>query len=118
MAKRMLWLVLAGALAGCSIERTTRVETCEGSWSPADIEFPPGSSLSIENPKTRERTAVDVAEDGRVHAERANGGRVEGVDADSYAALRRDHPEVIAALRECRIEWSIHSVVTTEVRRD
>ena len=118
MAKRMVWLVLAGALAGCSTERTTREATYEGFWSPADIELPPCSSLSVENPTTRERVAVDVAEDGRVHAERANGERVEVVDADSFEALKRDHPEVIAALRECRIEWSIHTEVTTVIRRD
>jgi hypothetical protein len=113
----MTWVVLAAALAGCSIERTTRVENHVGSWSPGDIDLFPGVSLSIENPTTHERIAVDVAEDGRVHAERAKGDRVDVVDADSYAALKRDHPEVVAALRECRIEWRIHWEVT-EVRRD
>ena len=118
MVKRMEWLVLAGVLAGCSIERTTREATFVGSWSPADLEPIPGSSLSVENATTRERVAVDVAEDGRVHAERANGDRVESVDADSFEALKRDHPEVVDALRACRIEWRFHSEFTTEIRRD
>ena len=118
MAKRVEWLVLAGVLAGCSIERTTREATFVGSWSPADLELIPGSSLSVENAATREGVAVDVAEDGRVHAERANGDRVEIVDADSFLALKRDHPEVVAALREFRIDWRVHSEFTTEVRRD
>lgn len=118
MKKRMPWLVLVGALIGCSTDRTTREANYEGSWSPADIELGPGSSLSVENPTTHERVAVDVADDGRVHAERTTGGKVDEVDAESFDALKRDHPEFVDALRAFRVEWRFHSEFTTEVRVD
>ena len=121
MTTRMKWLALAGvagALSGCSTERTTRESHGEGSWSPADFELLPGSSLSLENATTHERVAIEVADDGRVHAERASGSRVDTVDADSFEALKRDHPEFIDALRAFRIDWRFHAELTMEVRGD
>ncbi len=121
MTMRMRWLVVAGvagALSGCSTERTTRETTFEGTWSPADVELLPGSSLTLENATTHERVAFEVADDGRVHAERATGSRVDAVDADSFEALKRDHPEFIDALRAFRIDYRFHAELTTEVRGD
>jgi hypothetical protein len=121
MTTRMKWLALAGvagALSGCSTERTTRESNYEGSWSPADFELLPGSSLSLENETTHERVAIDVADDGRVHAERATGGRIDAVDADSFEALKRDHPEFVDALRAFRIDYRLHAEFTMAVERD
>jgi len=125
MANRKPWftsgavgLALASVLGACSTDRATRETSFEGSWSPADVELFPGCSLSIENPTTRERVAIEVAEDGRVHAERTTDGRSESVDADSYEALRRDHPEFVDALRALRIDYRFHAKLATEVRGD
>jgi hypothetical protein len=121
MTTRMQWLALAGvagALSGCSTERTTRESHGEGSWSPADVELFPGSSLILENATTHERVAIEVADDGRVHAERATGSRVDTVDADSFEALKRDHPEFVDALREFRVDYRFRWELTTEVRGD
>jgi hypothetical protein len=124
MANRKPWsgsgafgLALASVLCGCSADRTTRETTFEGSWSPADVDLFPGCSLSIENPTTRERVAIEVAEDGRVHAERSTGGRTVAVDAESFEALRRDHPEFVDALRAVRIDYRFHAQFTTAVER-
>ena len=108
MTTRMRWLALAGVagvLSGCSTGRTTSESNGEGSWSAADVELGPGSSLTVENATTHERVAIAVADDGRVHAERATGGRVDAVDADSFEALKRDHPEFVDALRAFRIDY-------------
>jgi len=121
MTTRMKWLVLAGvagALSGCSTERTTRESNYEGSWSPADVELCPGSSLTLENATTHERVAIDVADDGHVQAERATGSRVDAVDADSFEALKRDHPEFVDALRAFRIDYRFRWELSTEVRDD
>jgi hypothetical protein len=121
MTTRMKWLALAGVagvLSGCSTERTTRESHGEGSWSPADFELLPGSSLSLENATTHERVAIEVADDGRVHAERATGGRLDTVDADSFEALKRDHPEFVDALRAFRIDYRFRWELTTEVGGD
>jgi hypothetical protein len=89
-----------------------------GAFGLALASVPGGCSLSIENPTTRERVAIEVAEDGRVHAERTTGGRTESVDADSYEALRRDHPEFVDALRALRIDYRFHAKLATEARGD
>ena len=116
MAKRMLWLVLAGALSGCSTDRTVRESTYEGSWSPAELALFPGCLLSIENEATRARVAVEVAADGRVHAERTRGGRADLVEAESAEALKREHPEIVDALRAFRIDYRIATSFTTVTR--
>jgi hypothetical protein len=121
MTTRMKWLALAGVtgvLSGCSTERTTRESNFEGSWSPADVELFPGSSITLENATTHERVAIEVADDGRVHAERATGSWVDAVDADSFEALKRDHPEFIDALRAFRIDYRFHAEFTSEIRGD
>jgi hypothetical protein len=112
----MSWLVLAGALSGCSTDRTVRESTYEGSWSPAELALFPGCSLSIENDATRERVTVEVAADGRVHAKLTGGGRTDAVDAASVEALKRDHPEIMNALRALRIDYRISTSFTTVAR--
>ena len=111
-------LIAAGVLSGCSLERTTREATVEGTWTPADLELPPGCSLSIEDPATHEAVSIEVSADDRVHAERASGGRSVSVDADSVDALRRDHPEIVDALRAFRVDYRISTSLTTVVERD
>jgi hypothetical protein len=94
---------VAGALAGCSTDRTVRESNCEGSWSPADVELFPGCSLTLENATTHERVAIEVADDGRVHAERATGGRLDAVDAD--LTDERDRligKDTVVTLARCR----------------
>lgn len=111
-------LIAIGVLAGCFVERTTRETTVEGTWTPADLELPPGCSLSIEDATTHEAVSIGVAADGRVHAERASGARYVVVDAESFDSLRRDHPEIVDALRAFRVDYRISTSLTTVDERD
>ena len=76
------------------------------------------SGCSVEDPATHEAISIDVAADGRVHAERKSGARNVVVDAESCDALRRDHPEFLDALRAIRVDYRFSWSLTTVVERD